>query len=108
MPTSRAPIRLLIVDDDEELRGTLASRFERLGLSVTAAGSGEEALARASRCDVALLDLHLPGMDGIELLGKLKETQPEVEALMLTAQGSIESAVQAMRQGAYDYLTKPF
>ncbi len=110
MPTSRAPIRLLIVDDDDELRDTLASRFERLGLSVTAVGSGEEALALAShsRFDVALLDLHLPGMDGIELLGKLQETQPEVEALLLTAQGSIESAVQAMRQGAYDYLTKPF
>jgi DNA-binding NtrC family response regulator len=77
---------------------------------VTAAGSGEEALERAGpgRFDVALLDLHLPGIDGIELLGRLKEQQPELEALLLTAQGNIESAVQAMRGGAYDYVTKPF
>jgi DNA-binding NtrC family response regulator len=103
-------VRLLIVEDDEEMRGALAARFGRLGLAVTAAPSGEEALARAgqSRFDVALLDLHLPGMGGIELLGKLKEMQPEVEALMLTAHSSIETAVLAMKQGAYDYLTKPF
>jgi DNA-binding NtrC family response regulator len=57
---------------------------------------------------VALLDLHLPDMTGIELLARLKESQPELEALMLTAHGSIETAIQAMKQGAYDYLTKPF
>ncbi len=110
MPTSVPPVRLLIVDDDEELRGSLASRFKALGLAVTAATSAEEALAAAAnaRYDVALLDLHLPGMDGMELLARLKELQPEVEALMLTAHSSIETAVQAMKKGAYDYLTKPF
>jgi DNA-binding NtrC family response regulator len=98
------------VDDDDELRETLAHRFRRLGMAVTVAASGEDALARTAegRCDVALLDLHMPGMDGIELLGKLKERQPELEALMLTAHGSIETAIQAMKRGAYDYLTKPF
>ena len=107
---SRPPLRLLIVDDDEELRATLVSRFERTGAAVTAAGSGEEALGRAARgrLDVALLDLHLPGMDGIEVLARLKEMQPEVEVLLLTAHSSIETAVQAMKRGAYDYLTKPF
>jgi DNA-binding NtrC family response regulator len=107
---SAATLHLLIVDDDEPLRDTLVSRFERLGAAVTAAASAEEALARAAgqRQDVALLDLHLPGMDGIELLGRLKELHPELEALMLTAHSSIETAVQAMRHGAYDYLTKPF
>ncbi len=107
---SRPPVRLLIVDDDEDLRTTLAARFERVGLAVTIAASGEEALAKAAgaRLDVAVLDLHLPGMGGIELLAKLKELHPEAEAVMLTAHGSVETAVQAMKQGAYDYLTKPF
>jgi DNA-binding NtrC family response regulator len=111
MPTpSRPRTRLLIVDDDDELRGLLVSRFERLGLDVTAAASGEEALAQVAqaRFDVALLDLHLPGIDGLEVLARFKETQPEAEALVLTAQGSVETAVEAMKRGAYDYLTKPF
>jgi DNA-binding NtrC family response regulator len=104
------PLRLLLVDDDEQLRETLERRFQRLGTSVTVAGSGAEALARAgeARYDVALLDLHLPDMSGIDLLARLKEQQPELEALMLTAHGSMETAIQAMKSGAYDYLTKPF
>jgi two-component system NtrC family response regulator len=79
-------------------------------MRVTAAGSGEEALTRAAqaRFDVALLDLHLPGISGIDVLAALKDRQPELEAILLTAHSSIESAVQAMKQGAYDYLTKPF
>ena len=110
MASTLRPIRLLIVDDDQELRGPLVSRFERLGMVVAQAASGEEALERARQApfDVALLDLHLPGMDGIELLGKLKELQPDAEALLLTAHSSVETAVQAMKHGAYDYLTKPF
>jgi DNA-binding NtrC family response regulator len=111
MPTpSRPRIRLLIVDDDDELRGLLVSRFARLGLDVTQAASGEEALAQVARApfDVALLDLHLPGIDGLEVLARSKEMQPETEALVLTAQGSVETAVEAMKRGAYDYLTKPF
>src|SRR5262245_39854873 len=108
--TTPAPIRLLIVDDDEQIRQALSRRFGRLGMAVTAAASGEEALALAegARFDVALLDLHLPGLSGIEVLEKLKGLQPELEALMLTAHGSIETAIQAMRRGAYDYLAKPF
>jgi DNA-binding NtrC family response regulator len=104
------PIQLLIVDDDEELRGAIAARFRRLGMRVTEAGSGEQALTRTAqaRFDVALLDLHLPGISGIELLAELKERLPETEAILLTAHSSVETAVQAMKQGAYDYLTKPF
>src|SRR5208337_863777 len=70
----------------------------------------KEALAQAAshRWDVALLDLHLPDMTGVELLPLLKEQQPELEVIMLTAHGSIETAIQAMKRGAYDYLTKPF
>ncbi len=100
----------MIVDDDEQLRQTLARRFQRHGMTVIEAASGEQALTKAaqSRCDVALLDLHLPGMSGIEVLEKLKERQPELEAIMLTAHGSIETAILAMKRGAYDYLSKPF
>jgi DNA-binding NtrC family response regulator len=107
---SPPPIRLLIVDDDEQLRQTLVRRFQRQGMIVAAAGSAEEALARSHEfCfDVALLDLHLPGRSGLELLEQLKATQPEAEAILLTAHGSIDTAILAMKRGAYDYLTKPF
>jgi DNA-binding NtrC family response regulator len=107
---TQSPLRLLILDDDELLRRTLARRFEKRDLAVTEAASGEEALVQAarSRFDVALLDMHLPRMSGIDVLDRLKESQPELEAIMLTAHGSIETAVEAMKRGAYDYLTKPF
>jgi DNA-binding NtrC family response regulator len=110
MAAAPTALRLLIVDDDEQLRQAMERRFTRLGYAVTVAGDGEEALAKEphNRWNVALLDLHMPGMNGIELLAKLKERQPELEALLLTAQSSIETAIQAMKQGAYDYLTKPF
>src|SRR5215468_2945175 len=102
--------RLLIVDDDVELQGLLRSRFERLGMTTTVASSAEEALAKLShvRCDVALLDLHLPGISGLDLLARLKEQQAEMEVILLTANASVETAVLAMKRGAYDYLTKPF
>jgi DNA-binding NtrC family response regulator len=104
------PIKLLVVDDDDDMRQDLSRLFRKQGHEVTAAVSGEDALNKAAhaRFDVALLDLHLPGISGIDLLTKLKEQQPELEALMLTAHSSIETAVEAMRRGAYDYLTKPF
>ena len=110
MPKSPTPIRLLIVDDDEQMRRTLVGRFERKGLAVSNAGSGEQALeiAAKARFDVAVLDLHLPGINGVELLEKLKERQPDLEALLLTAHSSVETAVAAMKKGAYDYLLKPF
>ncbi len=110
MTATTHPIKLLIVDDDDDMRQDLARLFRRQGHEVTVAASGEDGLNKAAhaRFDVALLDLHLPGISGIDVLAKLKELQPELEALMLTAHSSIETAVEAMRQGAYDYLTKPF
>ncbi len=101
---------LLIVDDDDQLRTTLAKRFTRHGMTVTEANSGEAALATATegRFDIALFDLHLPGIDGIELLERVKQLQPDLEVILLTAHGSIDTAIQAMKRGAYDYLTKPF
>ncbi len=107
---SLPPIRLLIVDDDELLRRTLTKRFQSHGLTVTNVPSAESAAAllESQRFDVALLDLHLPGMSGIELLERIKSAQPEVEVLLLTAHGSMDTAILAMKRGAYDYLTKPF
>lgn len=106
----RGQLRLFIVDDDETLRQMLAGRFERQGMAVLTAGSVMEALAKAQAetFDVALLDLHLPDGSGVELLGQLKACQPEIEALMLTGHGSVETAIQALKLGAYDYLAKPF
>jgi len=103
-------IDLLIVDDDAEFRGTLARRFLRRGFRVQEASGGDAALQRAEQrqFDVAILDLMMPGMSGIQLLEKLKATQPDCEALLLTGQGSIETAVAAMKRGACEYLTKPF
>lgn len=102
-------IRLLIVDDDETLRTNLVRRYRNLGMVVSAYASAEDALAhsKAGRWDIALLDLHLPGMDGIELMKALRTEQPELECIVFTAEGSIETAVEAMRLGAYDYVTKP-
>ncbi len=106
----RPTLRLLIVDDDDQLRETLVRRFERQGMAVSGASSGAEVLAMTGspQWDVALLDLHMPGMSGLELLDQLKARQPDMEVLLLTAHGSIETATLAMKRGAYDYLTKPF
>ncbi len=101
---------LLIVDDDAEFRDTLVRRFRRRGMNVSEAASGEEALELANRreFDVAIVDMVMPGMTGIELLAKFKAQHAECEVVLLTGQGTIESAVQAMKLGASDFLTKPF
>src|SRR6478752_605096 len=109
-PTSPPEIDLLIVDDDLELRETMVTFFARQCYAVQSAGSGEEALGLAERrnFDVAFFDMMMPGMTGIELLEKFKTSHPECEIILLTGQGSIESAVEAMKLGAFDYLQKPF
>jgi DNA-binding NtrC family response regulator len=111
MPDAAKPrMHLFLVDDDEVLRQTLSRRFQKLGMTVTAAATAADAINLAGQrdFDVALLDLHLPDGNGLELLARLKERQPELEALMFTAHGSMETAIQALKGGAYDYLTKPF
>ncbi|MCA9269857.1 MAG: sigma-54-dependent Fis family transcriptional regulator, partial [Planctomycetales bacterium] len=113
MPNSKQldkHIDLLLVDDDDEYRETIVRWFERRGFSVHAAGSAAQALEFADRraFDVAVFDLMMPEMSGLELLERFKPMQPECEVIMLTGKGTIESAVQAMKLGAYDFLTKPF
>jgi DNA-binding NtrC family response regulator len=101
---------LLIVDDDADFRGTIARRFHRRGYRVQEVAGGDEAFAWLAKrqFDVVILDMVMPGMTGLEVLERLKAEQAECEALLLTGQGTIETAVQAMKLGAYDYLTKPF
>jgi DNA-binding NtrC family response regulator len=103
-------IDLLLVDDDPDFRGSVARRFLRRGYQVQEASSGPEALTFCERrqYDVVILDLVMPGVSGIEVLEKLKAAHSECEVIMLTGQGTIETAVQAMKLGAYDFLTKPF
>jgi DNA-binding NtrC family response regulator len=108
---SHAPeIDLLFVDDDEEFRAVAAQHFRKRGFSVQDARGGEAALgmARQKHFDVAVVDMRMPGMSGMELLEKLKVAEPECEVIILTGEGTIETAVQAMKLGALDYLTKPF
>ncbi len=103
-------IDLLIVDDDAEFRETLVRRFQRRNFAVAEAPSGEDAIRISHRrlFDVAIIDLVMHGMSGIELLEKFRAMHPECEVIMLTGQGTIEFAVQAMKLGAVDFLTKPF
>ncbi|QDU55123.1 sigma-54-dependent transcriptional regulator [Aeoliella mucimassa] len=100
---------LLIVDDDAELREALVSYMTAQGHRVTSADSGETAVdTLASRTfAVAVVDMVMPGMSGIQLLEKVKDDNPEMEVILLTGQGTIERAVEAMKLGAYDFLTKP-
>ncbi len=103
-------IELLVVDDDAEFRETLVRRMDRSGLAVHGAASSEEALGlvQRRRFDVAVFDMMLPGMSGLELLRRFRAEHPECEVIVLTGQGTIETAVEAMRSGAFNYLTKPF
>jgi DNA-binding NtrC family response regulator len=101
--------RLLVVDDDPGVRDALARLLQKWGYEVRTASSGEEALgvAEAHRPIIVITDLVLPNMDGITLLGKLREMAPAPVILILTAYGSVSTAVEAMRHGAFYYLTKP-
>ncbi len=100
---------LLLVDDDDEVREVLARRFTRRGFQVTEAIDGVAALDALEKrnFDVVICDLDMPRMDGIGFLEQVKASQNECEVIMLTGQGSIVTAVQAMKLGAVDYLTKP-
>ena len=102
--------RILVVDDDRGLLTLMKARLEAAGHGVTLMGSGEEALAVAQEeiFDAAIVDLKMEGMDGITLLERLLEIQPNLPVIILTAYGTIAGAVEATKKGAYDFLTKPF
>ena len=102
-------ISILLVDDDSAFRRVMASELERRGYRVTAAACGSEAIERAveSEAEVTLLDLRLPDIDGIDVLARLRELNPAAGIVVLTGHGTIDTAIQAIRLGAHDYLEKP-
>jgi len=101
--------RLLIVDDEQSIRDALVQVFEYEGHDVRGASDGPEALALAAegRFDVIFLDVKMPGMDGLEVLERLREDDPNVLVVMVSGHGTIDTAVEATRKGAYDFLEKP-
>jgi DNA-binding NtrC family response regulator len=101
---------VLVVDDEEMVRDSLARALRARGYDARAAGSAEEALEVLSSQDVDLVftDIRMPGMDGLELLRRAKAVSPELEVIVMTAYASVDSAVEAMKSGARDYVTKPF
>ncbi len=101
---------VLIVDDKEMMRDSVAATLRKAGFEVRAAGSGEQAvrLAAEQRPDAVVTDLKMPGMTGLQLLEGLREIDDELPVILMTAFGTIETAVEAMRLGAFDYVTKPF
>src|SRR6476660_1393375 len=102
--------RLLLVDDDEVFLRPLHRTLERAGYEVLPVQSGEEALdtLKVEDVDLVLTDRRLPGMDGVALVRQVKTDHPDLAVVVMTAYGTIESAVEAMRLGAEDYLVKPF
>ena len=103
-------IKILIVDDELIMRESLAGWLERDGHIVQTAASGEEALekVRETHFDILLVDIKMEGISGLEVLRHVKESDPDVEVVMITAYGSIPSAIEAMKDGAFDYMLKPF
>jgi two-component system response regulator HydG len=104
------PQRILVVDDDEGVREALARTLEKLGYEPVLAANGQQGLDRLREGDVqiVLADLKMPGLSGQELLRAAKALSPDVEVIMITGHGTVEDAVAAMKEGAYDFITKPF
>lgn len=101
--------RVLLVDDEVDFVDALAVRLAARGYATVVAHDGEEAarLAREAPPDVAVLDLRLPGADGLLVLRRLKRAHPETECILLTGHGNVTSGIEGMRLGAFDYLLKP-
>ena len=101
--------KVLLVDDEQDFLETLSSRLEMRGLKVSAVTSGEQAIVEAKEqdYDAIVVDLAMPGIDGLETLKRIKADNPNAEIIMLTGQASVQSGVEAMKLGAGDFLQKP-
>jgi len=102
--------RVLLVDDEAPFVDALSKRLDKRGITVTTALSGTEGLEKLtadSRIDIVILDVKMPGMDGIQTLRAIKSEHPLVEVIMLTGHATVESAIEGMKLGALDYLMKP-
>ncbi|MBL7039131.1 MAG: response regulator [Pirellulaceae bacterium] len=104
-----ATISVLLVDDEEEFLAFLKARLEGRGLNMFSAVNGLEALKTMDehRIDVVVLDVRMPGMGGLEILRKTKQKHPLVEVILLSGHATVESAVEGLKLGAFDYVTKP-
>lgn len=102
-------IRVLLVDDEEQFVETLAERLAMRDYDVTTSLSGDDAIeqVRGYNFDVVVLDVLMPGVDGIETLREIKQIKPLTEVIMLTGHATVETAIEGMKLGAYDYLMKP-
>jgi DNA-binding NtrC family response regulator len=107
--SDRPDIKILLIDDEQTLLEYLSKRLLREGFTVKATFSGEEALEVAANdfFDVAVVDLKMPGIDGVETQKRLKEIQPLIQCIVLTGHGSIDTALESGQQDAYKYLLKP-
>lgn len=103
------PIKVLLVDDEKDFVETLAQRLEMRDFDIKTALDGDEALGliRESEFDVVVLDVLMPGKDGIQTLREIKELKPLVNVIMLTGHATVDTAIEGMKLGAYDYLMKP-
>ncbi|GBF11266.1 sigma-54-dependent transcriptional regulator [Tepidibacillus infernus] len=103
-------VQMIVVDDEQDLLQLLVQRLKRKGYQVSGFASGHEALKQMEQTsyDIGIYDIKMPGMDGIELLRESKKRSPNMEVIMLTGHGTVETAIDAMKSGAYDYLTKPY
>jgi two-component system, OmpR family, response regulator VicR len=105
-----AAATVLLVDDEIPFVETMSKRLTKRNIDIIAAYSGEEALGRLKKhidIEVVLLDVKMPGMDGIDTLKAIKKEYPLIEVIMLTGHATVESAIDGMKQGAFDYLMKP-
>jgi DNA-binding NtrC family response regulator len=102
-------VRVLLVDDEEQFVETLALRLEARDFAVATAFSGDQALdyLKANETDVVVLDVLMPGLSGIDTLGMMKKIRPLTEVIMLTGHATVETAIEGMKLGAFDYLMKP-
>ncbi len=101
---------ILVVDDDPDIREVLKDRLESLGYVVQAAADGKEALKVLEKQNpqLILLDIEMPAMSGLEILKEIRKRELDITVIMITAYGTIERAVEAMKEGAYDFIPKPF
>ncbi len=99
-----------MVDDEANLRKVLAAMLRKDGYEVTAAQDGEQALAEFEKngADVVITDLVMPKLGGMDLLNRVKGLRPDIPVIIITAHGTVDSAVEAIKAGAFDYITKPF
>jgi DNA-binding NtrC family response regulator len=104
------PLRVLVADDEESMRHFLDRGLRRLGYDVVAVADGETAVARwpEAACDLAVVDLRMPGIDGVQTMARLRSIDPEAVVVLMTAHGTVDTAVEAMHAGAADFVGKPF